>query len=214
MEELDFRSGFVDSDLAEEFPELELLYVGLEHGSGRSSEEVKQRLGELSNRFTGAKVVHMRQDPVPWAYRVFFRQVGVDPDTDRTPVEQIALDRMKWGGLRSTNLLDDALMIATVETGVPVIAFDADRVEEPLGLRLARDGELLGGPEGRALSVRQLVVADPNAAVAVLFGDISEAHGVTPKTARMLLAAPSVKGVPRISVEEALWTASEIVVGG
>ena len=50
----------------------------------------------------------MRQDPVPWAYRVFWRQVGIDPDTDRTPVEQIALDRLKRGGLRSRNLLDDA----------------------------------------------------------------------------------------------------------
>ncbi len=61
----------------------------------------------------------MRQDPVPWAYRVFWRQVGIDPDTDRTPVEQIALDRLKWGGLRSRNLLDDAITIATLETGVP-----------------------------------------------------------------------------------------------
>jgi hypothetical protein len=47
----------------------------------------------------------MRQDPVPWAYRVFARQVGVDPDTDRTPVEQIALDRLKHGGLPSESLL-------------------------------------------------------------------------------------------------------------
>ena len=34
---------------------------------------------------------------------------------------------MKHGGFRSTNLLDDAILIATVETGVPLVAFDADR---------------------------------------------------------------------------------------
>ena len=34
----------------------------------------------LADRYTGGKVVHMRQDPVPWAYRVFSRQVGIDPD--------------------------------------------------------------------------------------------------------------------------------------
>ena len=71
----------------------------------------------------------MRQDPVPWAYRVFARQVGVDPDTDRTPVERIALDRLKHGGLRSERLLDDALTIAVAETGVPVIALDPDRLD-------------------------------------------------------------------------------------
>ncbi len=36
----------------------------------------------------------------PWAYRVFSRQVGIDPDTDRTPVEAIALERLRHGGLQ------------------------------------------------------------------------------------------------------------------
>ena len=152
-------SGWVDAELAEEFPELGLDYVRLEARSGRSPFAVRDRLRELSDRFTGAKVVHMRQDPVPWAYRVFFRQVGVDPDSDRTPVERIAVERLEWGGLRSQNLLDDALVIATVETGVPVIAFDADKVGDHLGLRLSRRGEPLGGG-GRPLSARQIVVAD------------------------------------------------------
>ena len=40
----------------------------------------------------------------------------------------------------SENLLDDALTIAIAETGVPVIALDADRLEGDLGLRLARAG--------------------------------------------------------------------------
>ena len=42
---------------------------------------MKQRLRMLADRYTGGKVVHMRQDPVPWAYRVFSRQVGIDPTT-------------------------------------------------------------------------------------------------------------------------------------
>ena len=87
----------------------------------------------------------MRQDSVPWAYRVFSRQVGIDPDTDRTPVERIALERLRHGGLESRNLVDDALTIAIAETGVPVFALDSDRVVGELGLRLARAGEQLGG---------------------------------------------------------------------
>ena len=82
----------------------------------------------LADRYTGGKVVHMRQDPVPWAYRVFSRQVGIDPDDDRTPVEAVALRRLKQGGLHSENIVDDALTIAIAETGVPLIALDAERV--------------------------------------------------------------------------------------
>jgi len=151
---------------------------------------------------------------VPWAYRVFWRQVGIDPDTDRTPVEQIALDRLKWGGIRSRNLLDDALVIATFETGVPVIALDADKVGKALGLRLTGDDERLGGT-GRSLSSRQIVVADEDCCLAVLSGEVSEDHGVRSATRSMVLCALQVKGVPEISVEEALWTASDTLsVGG
>ena len=109
----------------------------------RSPREVKQRLRLLADRYTGAKVIHMRQDAVPWAYRVFSRQVGIDPDSDRTPVEAMALERLRHGGLKSENLVDDALTIAIAETGVPVFALDAAKVEGELGLRLARAGEQL-----------------------------------------------------------------------
>jgi len=205
--ELDLQNGWVEPELAEEFPELSLVHARVEVHAGRSPREVKQRLRMLADRYTGGKVVHMRQDPVPWAYRVFSRQVGIDPDHDRTPVEAVALRRLKHGGLHSESLVDDALTIAIAETGVPLIALDADRVEGELGLRLARTGEDLAGV--RPLSARQLVVADQEHPVALVLGEVGHDAGVTPDTERMVLCALGVKGVPRISLEEALWCAAE-----
>jgi len=209
----DLQEGWVDAELAEEFPGLGLWTVKVDAGSGRSPDFVRERLRLLANRITGGHVIHMRQDPVPWAYRVFWRQVGIDPDTDRTPVEQIALDRLKWGGLRSRNLLDDAITIATLETGVPVVAFDAEKVGEAIGLRLTGERELLGG-SGRPLSSRQIVIADEDHPLAVFSGEVAEERGVTPETASMVLASIQVKGVPLISVEEALWTVVETLTEG
>ncbi len=212
--EPDLQVGWVDHELADEFPDLALWTVRVQAQSGRSPEPVRERLGELSSRITGGHVIHMRQDPVPWAYRVFWRQIGLDPDSTRTPVEQIALDRLQWGGLRSRNLLDDAITIATFETGVPVVALDADLVGDQLGLRLTGEEELLGG-SGRPLSARQIVVADEDRCLAVLTGEVAEERGVTPSTTNMAIGAIQVKGVPRISVEEALWTVTETLsVGG
>jgi len=205
--ELDLLNGWVEPELADEFPELSLVHARVDVGAGRSPREVKQRLRMLADRYTGGKVVHMRQDPVPWAYRVFSRQVGIDPDHDRTPVEAVALRRLKHGGLHSESLVDDALTIAIAETGVPLIALDADRVEGELGLRLARIGEDLAGV--RPLSARQLVVADQEHPVALVLGEVGHDAGVTPDTERMVLCALGVKGVPRISLEEALWCAAE-----
>ena len=173
---------------------------------GRSPAEIKQRLRGMSDRFRGAHAVSMRQDPIPWAYRVFYRHVGLDPDADRTPVEAAAVERLLKGQYQSRNILDDALMIALVETGVPIWALDADNVDGPLGVRLAAPGERLGRAE-EALPIPdgQLVVADARSPVAVLFEHPAEPHGVTPETTRMTLFALQVSGVPAIHVEEALW---------
>jgi DNA/RNA-binding domain of Phe-tRNA-synthetase-like protein len=205
--ELELVDGWVEPELAEEFPELSLVHASVDVRPGPSPRDVKRRLRMLADRYTGGKVVHMRQDPVPWAYRVFSRQVGIDPDHDRTPVEAVALRRLKQGGLRSENVVDDALTIAVAETGVPLIALDADRVDAALGLRLARAGESLAGV--RPLSARQLVVADGERPVAIVLGEVGHDAGVTPDTERMVLCALGVKGVPRISLEEALWCAAE-----
>jgi DNA/RNA-binding domain of Phe-tRNA-synthetase-like protein len=209
--ELELAEGWIEAELAEEFPYLGVVHAPLDARPGRSPREVKERLRQLANRYTGGRVIHMRQDAVPWAYRVFARQVGVDPDTDRTPVEAIALERLRHGGFKSENLVDDALTIAIAETGVPVIALDAGKVEGEVGLRLSRPGERLAGV--RPLSARQIVVADDARPVAIVLGEVSHEAGVTPETAHMILCALRVKGVPAIAVEEALWTAAEVLVG-
>ena len=73
--ELELAEGWIEGELAEEFPQLGLVHAPLAARPGRSPLEVKQRLRQLANRYTGGHVIHMRQDAVPWAYRVFARQV-------------------------------------------------------------------------------------------------------------------------------------------
>jgi DNA/RNA-binding domain of Phe-tRNA-synthetase-like protein len=205
--ELALAEARVEAELAGDFPELGLVHAPVEVRPRRSPPEVKQRLRAMADRYTGGKVVHMRQDSVPWAYRVFSRQVGIDPDVDRTPVEAIAVERLRHGGLKSENIVDDALTIAIAETGVPVIALDADLIEGELWLRLTRAGEGLDG--ARPLSSRQIVLADEIRPLAIVLGEVGHHAGVTKRTRRMELCALRVKGVPPISVEEALWTAAD-----
>lgn len=207
------RRGWVAPEVGEEFPQLGLVVAEVEATGGRSSPQVRERLRTLSNRFTGARAVTLRQEPVPWAYRVFFRQVGIDPDERRTPIEQIAIDRLTHGGFKAVGRVEDALLIATLETAVPVVAFDADQVDGDVGLRLTKRGELLGG-DGRSLAGSQIVIADGSRALAVLFGDTAESVAPTRNTERILLVAVRVKGVPALSVEEALWSAAELLQEG
>jgi DNA/RNA-binding domain of Phe-tRNA-synthetase-like protein len=211
IDEPELTRGFVDATLRAEFPELGLVYTEVPVRPRRSPQSVRARLRLASDRFTGAKAVALRQQPIPWAYRVFFRHVGIDPDERRTPIEAIALERMRAGGFRSRNLVDDALLLATLETGVPVLAFDAAAVDGELGLRVSPAGEQLGDVP---LSAGQVVVADSSRALAVLFGDTGDGCAVQRTSERMVLAGVRVKGVPEVSVEEALWIAAETVSEG
>jgi DNA/RNA-binding domain of Phe-tRNA-synthetase-like protein len=204
--------GWIAAELQQEFPGLALMQLVVERGSGRSTKEVKERLKLLSDRFSGGQAINMRHQPIPWAYRVFYRHIGLDPDEQRTPVEELALDRMKHGGFRSHNLLDDALTIAIVESGVAVRAFDADRVSGPLGIRPTAAGEQLEGRPGE-LPAGTLVVADAERPLSLLFGAQAQGRGVSPKTKRTLLIAIQVGGVPAIAVEEALWLAATVLRG-
>ncbi|MEA2470009.1 MAG: hypothetical protein QOE38_1008 [Thermoleophilaceae bacterium] len=208
IDDPDTTYGYVDATLRAEFPELGLAYTEVPVRPRRSPPTVRERLRGASDRFTGAKAVTLRQQPIPWAYRVFFRHVGIDPDERRTPIEAIALERMRAGGFQSRNIVDDALLLATLETGVPVLAFDAAAVDGELGLRVSPGGESLGE---LPLTAGQVVVADSVRALAVLFGETAEGCGVQPSSERMLLAGVRVKGVPEVSVEEALWVAAQTV---
>lgn len=197
------ESGFVDAELAAELPGIGLRWACVERGSGRSTAGLQHRLAYLSDRFTGAYAIELRRRPIPWAYRVFFRHIGLDPDEQLTPVEALSLERLRKGGFLSNNILDDALTVAIMESGVALQAFDGDRVEPPLGIRPSAAGETLG--EGPPLTPGTLVIADANGPVGTLFGPFGPGRGVSQKTQRMVVVAIQVAGVPDIAVEEALW---------
>jgi DNA/RNA-binding domain of Phe-tRNA-synthetase-like protein len=203
--------GWCDREVQQELPGLGLMFATIELASGgslmgSSPAPVLGRLRELSNRWRGARAVNVRQEPIPAAYRVFFRQIGLDPDVSRTPIEAAVLERMLDGGFLSEGLLADILTIALIDTAVPVWAFDADTVGGPLGIRLSREEERLGrGPEGPGLGSGRLVVADADNALAILFGEPAPGHEPTAETQRLTLFAVQVAGVPALHVEETLW---------
>jgi DNA/RNA-binding domain of Phe-tRNA-synthetase-like protein len=211
-QELAIRHGWVEPALRAEFPGLALLQAEARAPGRRSPRELRQRLRHLSDRVHGQRALSMRREPIASAYRIFFRQIGIDPDEHRPPGEAAMVERLRAGWFRSRNVVDDALTVAVVETGVAVRAFDADRLQGELGLRVSRPRERLGGaPDGFELPDGTIVIADERAAVGFVFGDTAPGRGVTGDTARIALCAVRVEGVPDISVEESLWTCANIL---
>jgi DNA/RNA-binding domain of Phe-tRNA-synthetase-like protein len=201
------RQGWVAPHIASEFPGLGVAWVEVDAKPGKSPEAVRQRLRDLSDRTYGSQAIRLRERPIPWAYRVFFRQIGLDPDRTRTPVEQLALDRLHDGGFLSHGIPQDAIDIAIVETGVALRAFDAERVEGRLCIRDSAPGEALAGVPAE-MAKGTLVIADDSHPLGLLFGPTADDVAVARSSRRLAVAAIQVKGVPQIAVEEALWMAA------
>lgn len=194
------RAGFVDPRVAAEFPGLRLRWVMVPARPGPSPPSLRRRLRDLSNRYRGGGVVALRTKAVPQAFRAFFRQIGLDPDVRRIPAEEVAVARLVQGGFRSVDLITDACLVALIETGVPVWALDAERVDAAgLGIRVTGEGAL--------------IVGDGAATCCALFEDPLSDRAVGPRTRSIMLFALAVDGVPEIHVEEALWCASDLLGG-
>jgi DNA/RNA-binding domain of Phe-tRNA-synthetase-like protein len=205
--------GWLAREVEAELPGLRVLSVEADVARPQrldadSPADVEARMRALSSRFRGGRAITLRREPVPSAYRVFFRHIGLDPDVDRTPIEAAVLERMLRGGFPTGGLLEDVLLIALLDTGVPVYALDAGRVEGPLGIRTSRDGEPLGrSPGAQPLAPGRLVVADADGALAVLFAPPVAPHTPAGDARRLILFAVQVAGVPSLYADEALWCA-------
>ncbi len=202
----ELEPGAVAGALAAEFPDLRCTSVAVARPRGRRDPGIAERLAVLADRFRGRRAVELRREPVPAAYRVFFRHVGLDPEVRRTPIEEAAIVRLLDGGYRQGTPLDDALLLALLETGVPVPALDDARLAGVPGVRLTARGERvrrLPLPAGR------IVLADARRPLAELFGAVAADAAPSRATARLRLVAVQIPGVPAIHVEEALWTCQE-----
>jgi DNA/RNA-binding domain of Phe-tRNA-synthetase-like protein len=208
----DVEVGWRAPEVEEELPELrllvsEVLVARRQPLTAGSPPEIEERMRELSSRIRGARAVAIRREAVPAAYRVFFRHIGLDPDVVRTPIEAAVLERMLRGAFLTGGLLADVLLIALLDTSVPVWALDADTLDGPLGIRTSGDRESLGrSADPPRLPAGRLVIADSSAALAVLFGELAGAHAAGPRTRRLALFAVQVAGVPTLFAEEALWS--------
>lgn len=164
-------------------------------------ELVRARVAQARERTAVAEAAGVPGESAPWSYRVAMRQLGIDPDAELAPVERAVLHRDLL--IPELGMPDDALMAASLETGVPVRAFDAAQLDGTLALRSAMDGEGLDGA----------VVSDLRRPVAPLFGDALEHVRPGPSSERLVLAAVQVRGVPDLAVQQALWLAAELIEG-
>jgi len=129
----------------------------------------------------GVVISASRECPFYSARRIENVKVGPSPDWLRAKIESV--------GLRSINNIVDVSNFVMLELGQPTHAFDADKLDGDINVRLAREGEKFLALDGKtyALNPDNMVIADDQRAVGIAGVMGGEETGVTDFTKNVLL---------------------------
>jgi len=148
----------------------------------------------------------VKDEPLFRAYRDFFWRVGVDPTRTRPASEALVRRILAKKMLPTINTAVDAYNLASVRTGIPIAAFDADTLGGDLSMRFAKEGEAFLGIGMAApvlLHKNQVILTDDGAIVAVYPYRDSDATKITLATTMVHIVAC---GVPKVEREKVYST--------
>jgi phenylalanyl-tRNA synthetase beta chain len=130
---------------------------------------------------TAITISARRECPFYSARRIEDVQVGPSPEWLRSKIES--------AGIRSINNVVDVSNFVMLELGQPTHAFDADKLDGNINVRLAREGEEFLALDGKTytLSTDHLVIADDAQAVGIAGVMGGEETGVSASTKNVLL---------------------------
>src|SRR5213592_1052511 len=141
------------------------------------------RDSKIAIKRTGVTITATRECRFFSARKIDNVKVGASPQWIRTKIESV--------GIRSINNIVDISNLMMLELGQPTHAFDADKLNGGINVRLARDGEKFLALDGKTYSLKpdNLVVADQERAVGIGGVMGGEETGVTDSTKNILLEA-------------------------
>jgi DNA/RNA-binding domain of Phe-tRNA-synthetase-like protein len=133
----------IEESVARAFPGLKVLDCTIK---GMKVTELDQSLqglkDEVSTEVRSKFSLETLKDQQPMrAYRDFFWRVGTDPTKNR-PASEALIRRILLGKqLPTINTLVDAYNLASIRSGVPMAAFDLDRLRGSMRMRFAKPSE-------------------------------------------------------------------------
>ncbi|MFH1399616.1 MAG: tryptophan--tRNA ligase [Candidatus Woesearchaeota archaeon] len=146
------------------------------------------------------------------AYREFYKKLDADPTKRIPPVERES-ELCFQNKVPLPNPIVSCFIMATVETGCIVGAFDADKIKGDYNIRFARKGEKLKRLDNREfeLSAKEIVFEDQEKIVsAYTIGDTYKTK-ITPETKNVMVLAVNAPGITKKNVQTAVEKATEYV---
>jgi len=201
----------ISDEVKAAFAGVSLAYLEIrEMHIGVMGEKVTELLKEVSQKTRGDLTIEAVKDRADFrAYRDFFWRLGVDPTKTRPASEALVRRILKGSSIPRINDFVDSYNIASVETGIPIAAFDSEALDEDITLRFSGQGEEfqgIGMEESRVIDQQMLVMSSGSDLIAVYPYRDADASRITTETRDAVLIAC---GVPSIGGEALLRAAGK-----
>lgn len=203
----------IGSSLSVKFPGLSAMIIrvnGVE--VRRELEELEGFKAEVMERTQGKWTLdQLREHPIFRAYRDFFWRVDVDPTKTRPAAEALIRRVLRRRPIPKINTLVDAYNLASIDTAIPLAAFDEDSLSGELLMREAvADEEFLGIGMDKPVVLRggEAVVEDGEKLIAIYPYRDADACKIRLSTEKTLML---ICGVPNVG-EDVLERAGRVAV--
>jgi DNA/RNA-binding domain of Phe-tRNA-synthetase-like protein len=207
----------ISDDVAKAFEGLHLGFLEIrEMKIAQESEKVTELLRDISGKVCSGLTIETVKDRADFrAYRDFFWKQGVDPTKIRPASEALVRRILKGSSIPRINDFVDAYNLASIETGVPIAAFDLDAIEEDIVLRFSVDGEQflgIGMVGAKALGKGTLIMSSGEEVVAMYPYRDADASRITTDTTGALVISCGVPGIPPEALLDAAKRARDYII--
>lgn len=180
----------------------------------RSDERLKAKIRKVQEKIRKQiKIGDLKNMPLIKAYRKFYWKIKIDPTKQRPSAEALIRRILRGKNIPSINTAVDAYNLASIETQIPIGAYDYDKIKEPITLRWSKPGEKFKEIGGRIEEIkRQLVISDNEKIINIYPHRDSDETKITEETKNILIIACGAPTVPMRNILEAAEKAAENIV--
>lgn len=207
----------ISDEVKAAFGDLRLAYLEIDGMRiGTDSDHVTNLLRDVATKASQTLTLDTVKDRSDFrAYRDFFWKLGVDPTKTRPAAEALVRRILKSASMPRINDFVDAYNLASIETGVPVAAFDLEALEDDIVLRLSRAGEEflgIGMTGSKPLGGGILVMSSGSDLIAMYPYRDADASKITLETRDATLIACGVPGIGMDILQEAAGRSRDNVI--
>ncbi len=186
--------------------------VTIARSSPQLEEFKKQVFQEISDEY---KIEALKDVYLFRIYRDFFWSINIDPTKIRPASEALIRRVLAGKPIPQINTLVDAYNLASIKTGIPLAAFDADTVTGELKARFAEPDEEFSGigmDKPAKLKGGEIVLTDDEKLVAIYPHRDSNETKVQESTRNIILLTCGAPGVTSETLSEAEKIAVEYII--